>query len=1112
MLTLEDLHVAHDAREQRLVPSDVLAQHLTRLDLAPGTPGLAPALLDAKLLDTEAARLLVTKARRKVGLEADQAYTKVALEGRALDDEVLERLLTQTLVGGRIGSKLVAQGLITAEEDARIIVRARAILQEKERELLEKERANDFREAPPAPEVGDEPTDHVKPAPPSPVEEERLLAEPTVRVQKTPPLTPSGEARVLVEPTVTVRAGEKTESDIMREGTERLSASELPYTVGGNADDTAKHSAVLPLPRPDANETQKHAEILPLPETPGSTTTTDPKTAEPPSLEGKTLRVLSGYEIEKELGRGAMGVVYSAREVSLKRQVALKVLPPAADAEAQKRFMREARAIAALDHPGIVPVYQYGESEGHFFIAMKLIDGRPLRQLAAKPMAARRAAAILEQVARAMAYAHEQGVIHRDLKPANILVEAGDKAWVVDFGIAKLDTEATLTAAGEIMGTPAYMSPEQALQLPLQPSTDVYSLGAVLYMITTGQPPFPGQNAVEVLPRVAADDPPRPSKLRADIPPDLETIILVAMMKEPERRYVSALAMAEDLRAFQAGEPIAGKRPSPIYLARRWAKRHALPLLAAAVVLVAAIGLLSVRNVKAEHTALVERQAEETEARAAQKLDELERVYAQAAARTRRTPDEERASAEKMRSLLSDAAALTSNGNVAKWTRAVADFLGGRAREKREDARRLLLVGKRDEAKTAAFLAAALDPTSPENETLQANMNRAAVVNVKLTTPAVVNWVRLDKDLHPAGDWQVPAVSGSDQRRPPRQRRGAEDPRLRQGAARPRPRHRGGEDRGARRSHPHPPRAPSREREHGRDALRGAVAVRRGRPRQGHGARQRRPDRRRGAGLPDRQDALHAPRLPRLRERQGLRAGRPLVGEGEALARRAPRGGPARGPQGLRPRRRGPGRRARDGRLLLRGRGLRALGRQGAADAGPARGRLPRRPRRHVPLGEALRERALPAGHGDAAAGRDPRPRHERDRLRGPRRQRARVDARREEDLGDRAERAPPHAREGRCLLGPGGGDAPAREGRRVLRARPAREGARRGVPVRAPPQGGGLLRQTRKLCAGSWSSVSLPERTVTRQVGSLSNQREPRWTRLWSPSPGAKSPFAARA
>jgi len=763
VLTLEDLHVAHYAREQKLVPPDVLSQHLTRLDLAPGTPGLAPTLLDAKLLDTEAARHLVTKARRKVGLEADQAYTKVALEGRDLDDEVLEKLLTQTLVGGRIGSKLVAQGLITAAEDAQIIVKARELLQEKERELLEKERANDFREAPPGPEGDGEPTDRVKTSAPSPAEEERLLAEPTVRVQKAPLLTPSGEARVLVEPTVTIRPAERTESDIMREGTERLKASELPYTVGGNAEDTEKHSAVLPLPRPDVNETQKHYSVLPLPEAPGSTTKTDQKKKEAPSLEGKTLKVLSGYEIEKELGRGAMGVVYAAREATLKRQVALKVLAPGGDQEAQKRFMREARAIAALDHPGIVPVYQYGEAEGHFFIAMKLIDGRPLRQLAAKPMAAKRAAAILEQVARAMAYAHEHGVIHRDLKPANILVEAGDKAWVVDFGIAKLDTEATLTSAGEIMGTPAYMSPEQALQLPLQPSTDVYSLGAVLYMITTGQPPFPGQNAVEVLPRVASDDPPRPSKLRPDIPADLETIILVAMMKEPERRYLSALAMAEDLRAFQAGEPIAGKRPSPTYLARRWAKRHALPLLAATVVLVAAVGLLSVRNVKAEHTALVQRQTEETEARLAQKLDELQRVYDEAAAHTRRTPDEERASAEKMRALLGDAAALSSNGNVAKWTRAVSDFLAGRAKEKREDARRFLLVGKREEAKTAAFLAAALDPTSPENATLQANMNRAAVVTVKLTTPVGVNWVKLDKDLHPTGDWQPPAVSGSDQ-------------------------------------------------------------------------------------------------------------------------------------------------------------------------------------------------------------------------------------------------------------------------------------------------------------------------------------------------------------
>jgi serine/threonine-protein kinase len=259
-----------------------------------------------------------------------------------------------------------------------------------------------------------------------------------------------------------------------------------------------------------------------------------------------------------------MGVVYLAKEKALNRFVALKVLPQAGgDSEAVGRFLREGRAIAALDHPAIVPIYAYGEVERTYFIAMKPIEGRPLNTLEPKPLAIGRAVGIVEQIARALQHAHERGVIHRDVKPSNILVGADDRAWLVDFGIAKLAQEPSITREGEVVGTPPYMSPEQTKFVPLTGQTDVYSLGAALYAVVTGQMPFDGPNAIAVLTLVATKEPAPPSTLRADLPYDLEVIILGAMAKETEKRYENAGMFADDLERFTAGEPILGPRPSP---------------------------------------------------------------------------------------------------------------------------------------------------------------------------------------------------------------------------------------------------------------------------------------------------------------------------------------------------------------------------------------------------------------------------------------------------------------------------------------------------------------------------------------------------------------------
>ncbi len=303
-----------------------------------------------------------------------------------------------------------------------------------------------------------------------------------------------------------------------------------------------------------------------------------------PSSRAPTARPASvaGYEILAELGRGGMGVVYKARQIKLNRLVALKMVLAGAHAgeQAIQRFRTEAEAVAHLQHPNIVQIYEIGEHDGLPFFSLEYLDGGCLiDQLDGKPLPERGAAGLIEQLARAMHYAHAHGVVHRDLKPGNVLL-AGDGALkITDFGLAKridADGEGGQTRTGAIMGTPNYMAPEQAAGRIHQigPATDVYALGAMLYEMLTGRPPFRGITAMDTVQQVLALEPVPPSRLRQKLPRDLETVCLKCLQKEPDKRYASALELAEDLRCFRAGEPIRARPVGSWERAVKWAHRR----------------------------------------------------------------------------------------------------------------------------------------------------------------------------------------------------------------------------------------------------------------------------------------------------------------------------------------------------------------------------------------------------------------------------------------------------------------------------------------------------------------------------------------------------------
>ncbi len=305
----------------------------------------------------------------------------------------------------------------------------------------------------------------------------------------------------------------------------------------------------------------------------------------PLAEEGEAWAVLGDCELLEEIGRGGMGVVYKARQRRLGREVAVKVLRGGefAGVEARGRFKAEAENAARLRHPGIVAVYDFGEEQGVCWISMELIAGRNLDDVTrAQPMAATDAAQCLRLIAAAVQHAHEQGVLHRDLKPSNILLSADGQPHIADFGIARrMEGTESFTRTGQVLGSPGFTAPEQALRGAADARTDVYGLGAILYSVLTSRPPFQGPTAESVLLQLRESDPLPPRQLNPAVPRDLETIVLKCLAREPARRYASAAAVTDDLTAFLEGRPISARAISSLERGWRWCRRR--PALAAAL-------------------------------------------------------------------------------------------------------------------------------------------------------------------------------------------------------------------------------------------------------------------------------------------------------------------------------------------------------------------------------------------------------------------------------------------------------------------------------------------------------------------------------------------------
>lgn len=303
-------------------------------------------------------------------------------------------------------------------------------------------------------------------------------------------------------------------------------------------------------------------------------------------------RRLGDFLLVREVGRGSMGIVYEAIQEPLQRRVALKVLPLTVHLQQQtlQRFLREAAVLAELDHPHIVPIYATGSDRGVYFYAMPFLEGSTLdKALRAQRMSVAAACAAVASVAEALHVAHEKGIVHRDVKPGNLIFDGAGRLLVADFGLARQDKAGTITESGALVGTPMYMSPEQVsgTRAEVDRRSDVYSLGATLYEMVTGQPPFDAENVQSILRLISEQEPRAPRKVDRAIPKDVETIVRKAIEKSPEKRYPTALAFAEDLRRYLAGHPIQARPSGILERGIKAARRQRVPVLAGAAVAIA---------------------------------------------------------------------------------------------------------------------------------------------------------------------------------------------------------------------------------------------------------------------------------------------------------------------------------------------------------------------------------------------------------------------------------------------------------------------------------------------------------------------------------------------
>lgn len=416
-----------------------------------------------------------------------------------------------------------------------------------------------------------------------------------------------------------VRAARHLESAIVEDSRQHLSRSRIINIASPSSDDTL----------PDTRSAQ-HTELA-------------------------AGQILGDFEIIREIGRGGMGIVFEARQKSLDRIVAIKILPPGVgwNRTVLERFQREARAAARLQHANIIPVYQVAEEKGIHYFAMQLIDGFPLSRLARAPLAQtdsdsndtaeqkraanawpstipkptdpsyyRFVANAMRQVATALDHAHNKGILHRDIKPSNLLVDPNRNVWIADFGLARLSTDASVTISGQLIGTLNYMSPEQAAGGgSVGPASDIYSLGATLYELLTLRPPFGIRSTQDLLFAIQDEDPPRPTRINPRVPADLEVIALRAMEKEPNRRYADPGQVAADLGRWLDDIPIRA-RPTTVWRRTyKWVRRKRIIVSAAAIVLAVLVAAIWMTRSAAKQTrTLVQQQQAEGQVGAAQKL------------------------------------------------------------------------------------------------------------------------------------------------------------------------------------------------------------------------------------------------------------------------------------------------------------------------------------------------------------------------------------------------------------------------------------------------------------------------------------------------------------